>query len=93
MIFFVWVGAISLALNAALIWLLLTPRCIAWFHPDAFVVRRYEAIQINNKQLNDLDIDHLEWIYSRMLNMDQHHPNADYIMLKFKQIIDNLKRK
>jgi len=37
------------------------------------------------------DLNHLDWIYNRMLKIHQERDNVDY-MIKFKQILDSARK-
>lgn len=50
-----------------------------------------EGAPVESKMLmNEDDVNHLEWIYNRMVNLLKQDPKCDY-MIKFKQIIYSLR--
>jgi hypothetical protein len=38
-------------------------------------------------EMSQSDLNHLKWIYERLIHVHNENPNYDY-MLKFKEIID-----
>jgi len=53
----------------------------------------YNFAQQQNKNLySEEDVNHLEWIYNRMINIHNENKNYDYI-IRFKSIIEQFKKK
>jgi hypothetical protein len=44
------------------------------------------------EQLNEKDINHLQWIYDRLINVHNENKNVDY-MLAFNRILSKLKER
>jgi hypothetical protein len=49
-----------------------------------------EGAKWQEERINKNDINHLEWLYNRMVNVYNENIQLDY-MIKFKEIINNLK--
>ena len=46
---------------------------------------------MENQNINEKDVKHLQWIYDRMANVHGENKDYDY-MIKFKEIIEQLKK-
>ena len=45
---------------------------------------------MENQNINEKDVKHLQWLYDRMANVHGENKDYDY-MIKFKEIIEQLK--
>ena len=46
---------------------------------------------MENQNINEKDVKHLQWLYDRMVNVHGENKDYDY-MIKFKEIIEQLKK-
>ena len=46
---------------------------------------------MNDQNINEKDVKHLQWLYDRMVNVHGENKDYDY-MIKFKEIIEQLKK-
>ena len=46
---------------------------------------------MENQNINEKDVKHLQWLYDRMANVHGENKDYDY-MIKFKEIIEQLKK-
>jgi hypothetical protein len=46
---------------------------------------------MEDQNINEKDVKHLQWLYDRMANVHGENKNYDY-MIKFKEIIEQLKK-
>jgi hypothetical protein len=46
---------------------------------------------MNDQNINEKDVKHLQWLYVRMVHVHGENENYDY-MIKFMEIIEQLKK-